>query len=83
MLNGSLGAGNFSIFWQYCDPTLGYYLEKYILKPLKFIFPSALSLEITFGVVDLYITKQSCYYNGNLPYSSLHGFIYVSQCDFR
>jgi hypothetical protein len=53
MLNGSLGAGNFSIFWQYCDPTLGYYLEKYILKPLKFIFPSALSLEITFGVVDL------------------------------
>lgn len=50
MLNRSLGAGKFSIFWQYWNPIWGYYLGKYIFKPLKFIFPAALSLIITFIV---------------------------------
>jgi hypothetical protein len=49
MLNRSLGAGKFSIFWQYWNPIWGYYLGKYIFKPLKFIFPSTLSLIITFA----------------------------------
>jgi hypothetical protein len=48
MLNRSLGAGKFSIFWKYWNPILGYYLGKYIFKPLKFIFPPALSLIFTF-----------------------------------
>jgi hypothetical protein len=50
MLNRSLGAGKFSIFWQYWNPIWGYYLGKYTFKPLKFIFPPALSLIITFVV---------------------------------
>mgnify|MGYP001822686734 CR=1 FL=1 len=50
MLNRSLGAGKFSIFWKYWNPIWGYYLGKYIYKPLKFIFPQALSLIITFVV---------------------------------
>ena len=50
MLNRSLGAGKFSIFWQYWNPIWGYYLGKYIFKPLRFIFPPALSLIITFVV---------------------------------
>ena len=50
MLNRSLGAGKFSIFWQYWNPIWGYYLGKNIFKPLKFIFPPALSLIITFVV---------------------------------
>ena len=50
MLIRSLGAGKFSIFWQYWNPIWGYYLGKYIFKPLKFIFPPALSLIITFVV---------------------------------
>ena len=50
MLNRSLGAGKFSIFWQYWNPIWGYYLGKYIFKPLKFIFSPALSLIITFVV---------------------------------
>ncbi len=50
MLNRSLGAGKFSIFWQYWNPIWGYYLGKYIFKPLKLVLPQALSLIITFVV---------------------------------
>lgn len=50
MLYRSLGAVKFSIFWQYWNPIWGYYLGKYIFKPLKLIFPPALSLIITFVV---------------------------------
>ena len=44
----SLGAGKFSKFWVYWNPIWSYFLGKYIFKPLKTIFPSALSLLITF-----------------------------------
>jgi len=50
MLSRSLGAGKFSIFWQYWNPIWGFYLGKYIFKPLKLILPQALSLIITFVV---------------------------------
>ncbi|MCV9387641.1 acyltransferase [Reichenbachiella sp. ABR2-5] len=53
MLGRSLGAGTFAIFWQYWNPIWGYYLGKYIFKPLKLIFPPALSLIITFAVCGL------------------------------
>ncbi|MFX0556743.1 MBOAT family O-acyltransferase [Maribacter sp. CXY002] len=44
----SLGAGTFSKFWQHWNPIWSYYLGKNIFKPLKLIFPQALSLLITF-----------------------------------
>jgi hypothetical protein len=50
MLTRALGAGKFSIFWQYWNPIWGYYLGKYIFKPLKAIFPPALALLLTFAV---------------------------------
>lgn len=50
MLNRSMGAGTFSIFWQYWNPIWGFYLGKYIFKPLKLILPQALSLIITFVI---------------------------------
>ena len=50
MLSRSLGAGKFSVFWQYWNPIWGFYLGKYIFKPLKLILPQALSLIITFVV---------------------------------
>ena len=50
MLTRSLGAGKFSIFWQYWNPIWGFYLGKYIFKPLKLILPQALSLIITFVI---------------------------------
>lgn len=50
MLSRSLGAGKFSIFWQFWNPIWGYYLGIFIFKPLKLILPQALSLIITFVV---------------------------------
>lgn len=49
MVQRALGAGQFSLFWQYWNPIWGYYLGKCIFKPLKSIFPPALSLIITFA----------------------------------
>jgi len=48
MMIRSLGAGKFSNFWKYWNPIWSYYLGKYIFKPLKILFPPALSLLITF-----------------------------------
>ena len=44
----SLGAKNFSTFWKYWNPIFGYYLGKFIFKPLKKIFPVAIALLLTF-----------------------------------
>jgi len=49
MMIRSLGAGKFSQFWIYWNPIWSYYLGKYIFKPLKRIFPPALSLILTFA----------------------------------
>lgn len=49
MLSLSLGASTFSIFWKYWNPIWGYYLGKFIFKPLKKILPPAFSLILTFG----------------------------------
>ena len=48
MFYRSLGAGDFSTFWQYWNPIFSYYLGKYIFKPLKRFLPSAPSLILTF-----------------------------------
>ena len=48
MMERSLGAGKFSIFWQYWNPIWSFYLGKYIYKPLKTVLPSSLSLILTF-----------------------------------
>lgn len=44
----SLGAKNFSTFWNYWNPIFGYYLGKFIFKPLKKMFPIEISLLFTF-----------------------------------
>ena len=49
MMFRSLGAGKFSKFWVYWNPIWNYYLGNYIFKPLKIIFPPALSLILTFA----------------------------------
>lgn len=47
-LHRSLGAKNFSAFWNYWNPIFGYYLGKKIFKPLKKVFPTGFSLVLTF-----------------------------------
>jgi len=44
----ALGAKNFATFWNFWNPIFGYYLIKYIFKPLKRIFPVALAMVLTF-----------------------------------
>ncbi len=44
----SLGSKNFPTFWTYWNPIFGYYLGKFIFKPLKKILPVSISLLITF-----------------------------------
>lgn len=46
-LSRSLGAKNFSTFWKYWNPIFGYYLGKFIFKPLKRIFPIGIALLFT------------------------------------
>jgi len=47
-LKKSLGAKNFSTFWNFWNPIFGYYLGTKIFKPLRRIFTSAFSLILTF-----------------------------------
>lgn len=47
-LQRSLGAKNFSAFWNFWNPIFGYYLGTKVFKPLKRIFPIAISLILTF-----------------------------------
>lgn len=47
-LQRSLGAKSFSAFWNFWNPIFGYYLGTKIFKPLKRIFPIAISLILTF-----------------------------------
>jgi hypothetical protein len=48
MMFRSLGAGKFSTFWKYWDLIWGYYLGKCFFKPVRTIFPTPLSLILTF-----------------------------------
>lgn len=47
-LQRSLGAKNFSSFWNFWNPIFGYYLGTKIFKPLKQVFPIGLSVIFTF-----------------------------------
>ncbi len=44
----SLGAKNFSTFWNFWNPIFGYYLGLKIFKPLKKILPNAFAIIFTF-----------------------------------
>ena len=47
-LERSLGANNFSTFWNFWNPIFGYYLGTKIFRPLKKIFPTGFSLVLAF-----------------------------------
>ena len=44
----SLGSKNFSTFWNYWNPIFGFYLGKYVFKPLKSFFPVTIAFLLTF-----------------------------------
>lgn len=50
MLQRSLGAGGFHLFWHYWNPIWGYYLSRHVMKPLSQVFPKGLATVVTFSV---------------------------------
>ncbi|WP_291115875.1 MBOAT family O-acyltransferase [Flavobacterium sp. UBA6135] len=44
----SLGAKNFSTFWNFWNPIFGYYLGSKIFKPLKKVLPIGFAVVLTF-----------------------------------
>ncbi|SEL40689.1 acyltransferase [Parapedobacter koreensis] len=49
----SLGAKNFSAFWNFWNPVFSYYLGTKIFRPLKMVLPAAVSLLLTFMICGL------------------------------
>jgi len=62
----SLGAKNFSTFWNYWNPIFGYYLGKCIFKPLKRIIPIGLALLVTFIVCGMIHDAVTTMFRGKI-----------------
>ena len=62
----SFGAKNFSTFWNYWNPIFGYYLGKYIFKPLKKKLPVAVALLLTFIFSGLIHDTVTTIYRGKI-----------------
>ena len=60
MLRRSLGASSFAGFWRYWNPIWGYYLGRFVYRPVRRLLPRALALILTFtvsgGLHDLAVT---------------------------
>ncbi|GIU54166.1 hypothetical protein TUM4249_38070 [Shewanella sp. KT0246] len=50
MLKRSFGAESFYVFWQYWNPIWGFYLSRYVMRPLNTVFPIWFSILLTFAV---------------------------------
>ncbi|GHA03839.1 hypothetical protein GCM10008090_11350 [Arenicella chitinivorans] len=50
MLYRAFGAGRFSEFWHYWNPIWGYYLARYVMRPLSSYCPSPVAIVMTFVV---------------------------------
>ncbi|MEP7706642.1 acyltransferase [Paraglaciecola sp. 25GB23A] len=60
MLERSLGAGSFNLFWYYWNPIWSYYLSRNVMRPLSRLLPFWLATITTFaisgGLHDLAVT---------------------------
>ncbi|WP_189606134.1 acyltransferase [Salinimicrobium marinum] len=77
-LNRSLGAKNFSTFWNYWNPIFGYYLGKFIFKPLKITFPVSVSLVLTFIFCGLIHDAVTTLVRGNISFFFTTWFLLMS-----
>ena len=62
----SLGAKNFSSFWNFWNPIFGYYLGIKVFKPLKKVMPIAFSLILTFIFCGLVHDLVTTLFRGQL-----------------
>lgn len=80
MLFRSLGAGDFATFWKYWNPIFSYSLGKYIFKPLKIFFPSALSLILTFVFCGMLHDAVSILIRWNFTFLFTPWFLIMGLC---
>ena len=88
MLNRSLGASSFYLFWQYWNPIWGYYLSREIMKPLSQLFPIWLAIIMTFAISgalhDLAVTLVKWRFTFFFtPWFTLMGFMVLATKRFR
>ncbi len=50
MLKRSLGAPSFADFWHYWNPIWGYYLSRFVMRPLRRYLPAEVAILLTFAV---------------------------------
>jgi hypothetical protein len=73
----SLGSKNFSTFWNYWNPIFGYYLGKFIFKPMKKIFPVTFSLLITFFICGLIHDTVTTIFRGEISFFFSIWFLFM------
>jgi len=74
----SLGAKNFSSFWNYWNPVFGYYLGKKIFKPLKHFLPVTISLIATFVFCGLIHDAVSVLFRGQTVFLFSFWFLFMA-----
>jgi len=73
----SFGSINFSTFWNYWNPIFGYYLGKFIFKPIKKIFPVAISLLFTFIICGLIHDIVTTIFRGKISFFFSIWFLFM------
>ncbi|PZW37778.1 hypothetical protein LX95_02792 [Mesonia algae] len=74
----SFGAVNFSTFWNFWNPIFGYYLGKFIFKPLKSIFSVSISLIFTFLLCGLIHDMVTLIFKGSTSFLFSVWFLIMS-----
>lgn len=77
-LRRSFGAHNFAVFWNYWNPIFGYFLGKFIFKPLKKLLPIALSLVLTFVFCGLVHDAVTVLFRGGTSFFFTGWFLLMS-----
>lgn len=77
-LHRSLGAKNFSTFWNYWNPIFGYYLGKFIFKPIKTMVPVSVSFIATFVFCGLIHDAVTTLVRGKIAFFFTLWFFFMS-----
>lgn len=77
MLERSLGARSFAVFWQYWNPVFGYTLGRYVYLPLKRFLPPFLALIATFVVCGAFHDLVTTLVRGSLAFLFTPWFFFL------
>lgn len=78
MLVRSLGAASFADFWRHWNPIWGYYLGRYVFRPLDRYLPDSLAIGLTFLVSGAIHDAVASAVNGSLVFLFTPWFVLMS-----